>query len=234
MNKVEIRGIWLTTTDSQVLSSRQNIAEAMEFLAETGFNVVFPVVWNQRVTLYRSSTMWNMFGIEIRSSFLGRDPLAELVEEARRVGLKVIACFEYGFVSSYNLNGGMLLQQRPEWGAYNYQGNFLKKNGFEWLNAFGFHVQEFLLNSFLEVVKNYDVDGIQGDDRFPALPWEGRYDQWTVNRYRQQFKKYPPKNHKDKHCLKWRANILSKVLALLYQEVKVVNPDLLVSVAPNI
>jgi uncharacterized lipoprotein YddW (UPF0748 family) len=141
MNKVEIRGIWLTTTDSQVLRSRQNIAEAMEFLAETGFNVVFPVLWNQGVTLYRSSTMWNMFGIEIGSSFLGRDPLAELVEEARRVGLKVIAWFEYGFVSSYNLNGGMLLQQKPEWGAYNYQGNFLKKNGFEWLNAFGFQVQ---------------------------------------------------------------------------------------------
>jgi uncharacterized lipoprotein YddW (UPF0748 family) len=55
-----------------------------------------------------------MFSIEIGSSFLGRDPLAELVEEARRVGLKVIPWFEYGFVSSYNLNGGMLLQQKLE------------------------------------------------------------------------------------------------------------------------
>lgn len=234
MNKVEIRGIWLTTTDSQVLRSRQNIAEAMEFLAETGFNVVFPVVWNQGVTLYPSATMWKMFGIEIGSSFLGRDPLAEVVEEARRVGLKVIPWFEYGFVSSYNLNGGMLLQHKPEWGAYDYQGNLLKKNGFEWLNAFDFQVQEFLLNLFLEVVKNYDVDGIQGDDRFPALPSAGGYDQWTINRYRQQFKKYPPKNYKDKHWLKWRANILTDVLALLYQEVKAVNPDLLVSMAPNI
>jgi uncharacterized lipoprotein YddW (UPF0748 family) len=169
-----------------------------------------------------------MFSIEIGSSFLGRDPLAELVEEARRVGLKIIPWFEYGFVSSYNLNGGMLLQQKLEWGVYNYEGNLLKKNGFKWLNAFDFQVQEFLLNLFLEVVENYDVDGIQGYDLFPALPWEGGYYQWTVNSYRQQLKKYLPKNHKDKLWLKWRANILTNVLALLDQEVKAVNPDLLV------
>ncbi|MBD2292661.1 family 10 glycosylhydrolase [Anabaena sphaerica FACHB-251] len=234
MSRVEIRGVWLTKTDSQVLKSRQNIAEAMEFLAETGFNVVFPVVWNQGVTLYPSPTMWRMFGIEIDSRFLGRDPLREVVEEARRVGLKVIPWFEYGFASSYNLNGGMLLQQKPEWGAYDYKGNLLKKNGFEWLNAFDFQVQEFLLNLVLEVVKNYDVDGVQGDDRFPALPSEGGYDQGTINRYRQEFQKNPPQNHKDKHWLQWRANILTDVLALLYQEVKAVNPDLLVSISPNI
>ncbi|MGM3305207.1 glycoside hydrolase family 10 protein [Anabaena sp. WFMT] len=234
MSQVEIRGVWLSTTDSQVFKSRQSIAEAMEFLAETGFNVVFPVVWHKGVTLYPSPTMWKMFGIEIDSNFLGRDPLMEVVEEARRVGLKVIPWFEYGFASSYNSNGGMLLKQKPEWGAYDYQGNLLQKNGFEWLNAFDFQVQEFLLNLVLEVVKNYDVDGIQGDDRFPALPSEGGYDQGTVNRYRQQFQKNPPRNHKDKHWLQWRANILTDVLALLYQEVKAINPDLLVSMAPNI
>ncbi|TAE57702.1 MAG: hypothetical protein EAZ76_06595 [Nostocales cyanobacterium] len=234
MSKVEIRGVWLTKTDSKVLHSRKNIAQAMEFLAETGFNVVFPVVWNQGVTLYPSQTMWRMFGIEIDSRFLGRDPLQELVEEARKVGLKVIPWFEYGFASSYNANGGFLLTQRPEWGAYNYQGRLLKKNGFEWLNAFDFQVQEFLLNLFLEVVRNYDVDGVQGDDRFPALPSEGGYDQLTVNRYLQEFKKHPPKNHQDKHWLQWRANILTDVLGLLYREVKAVNSNLLVSMSPNI
>ncbi|NES74064.1 MAG: tetratricopeptide repeat protein [Okeania sp. SIO2D1] len=46
-----LRGIWLTNVDSKVLHSRDNIAEAMDFLAETGFNVVFPVVWNKAFTL---------------------------------------------------------------------------------------------------------------------------------------------------------------------------------------
>ncbi|MFN6565945.1 glycoside hydrolase family 10 protein [Dendronalium sp. ChiSLP03b] len=234
MNTKEIRGVWLTTTDSKVLRAKQRIAEAMEFLAETGFNVVFPVVWNKGVTLYPSQTMQQIFGVEIDPMFVGRDPLAEVVTEARRVGLKVIPWFEYGFASSYNLNGGVLLQRKPEWAARDCNGNLLKKNGFEWMNALDPQVQEFLLNLVLEVVNNYDVDGVQGDDRFPALPCEGGYDRGTTARYHQQFHQNPPKNPKDRQWLQWRADILTDYWARLYSEVKAVNSDLLVSVAPNI
>ncbi|MEH2180527.1 glycoside hydrolase family 10 protein [Nostoc sp.] len=234
MTIIETRGIWLTTTDSKVLRSKERIAEAMDFLAETGFNVVFPVVWNKAVTLYPSQIMQQTFGIEIDPMYVGRDPLEEVVIEARRVGLKVIPWFEYGFASSYNLNGGILLQKKPEWAARDCNGNLLKKNGFEWLNALDPQVQEFLLNLVLEVVKNYDVNGVQGDDRLPALPSEGGYDRGTVSRYRQEFDRNPPQNHKDRQWLQWRANILSEFLARLYQEVKAVNPNLLVAIASNI
>ncbi|MEH2248612.1 glycoside hydrolase family 10 protein [Nostoc sp.] len=234
MSRIETRGIWLTTTDSKVLRSKQRIAEAMDFLAETGFNVVFPVVWNKAVTLYPSQTMRQTFGVEIDPLCVSRDPLEEVVVEARRVGLKVIPWFEYGFASSYNLNGGVLLQKKPEWTAHDCNGNLLKKNGFEWLNALDPQVQEFLLNLVLEVVKNYDVDGVQGDDRFPALPCEGGYDQGTVTRYRQEFDRNPPQNPKDRQWLQWRADILTDFLARLYREVKAVNPNLLVAIAPNI
>lgn len=231
---MEMRGVWITNTDSEVLRDKQSIAEAMDFLALTGFNVVFPVVWNKAVTLYPSQVMWESFGIEIDPRYVGRDPLAELIGEARRVGIKVIPWFEYGFASSYNLNGGPLLAKKPEWAARDCTGNLLKKNGFEWMNALAPQVQEFLLSLVLEVVKNYDVDGIQGDDRLPALPCEGGYDEGTVDRYRKAFNKNPPRNPKHRQWLQWRADILTEFLARLYQEVKAVNPDLLVSMAPNI
>jgi uncharacterized lipoprotein YddW (UPF0748 family) len=234
MARVEIRGVWLTTTDSKVFDSRQNIASAMDFLAETGFNVVFPVVWNRGATMYPSQLMRQTFDIEMNPQFVGRDPLAEVVTEARRVGLKVIPWFEYGFASSYNLKGGSLLAKKPEWAARDSEGNLLKKNGFEWLNALDAEVQNFMLNLILEVVKNYDVDGIQADDRLPALPSEGGYDKRTVEVYRQQIGEDPPKNFKDGRWLQWRADILTEFLARVYQEIKAINSNLLITIAPNI
>jgi uncharacterized lipoprotein YddW (UPF0748 family) len=234
MASTEIRGVWLTTTDSTVLNSRDNIVEAMEFLANTGFNVVFPVVWNKASTRYPSQVMQETFGIEISPECVGRDPLGEVVEAAHRVGLKVIPWFEYGFASSYNLNGGVLLKKKPEWTARDIQGNLLKKNGFEWLNALDPQVQAFVSSLVLEVVKNYDVDGIQGDDRLPAFPCEGGYDVATQQRYRSTFAKNPPSNPKDTQWLQWRADILTQFWASLYSKIKAINPNLIVSVSPNI
>ncbi|OUL36842.1 hypothetical protein BV372_05605 [Nostoc sp. T09] len=230
---MEIRGIWLTTTASKVFNSKQNIAEAMNFLAETGFNVVFPVVWNNGLTTYPSRVMRENFGVEINPQFQGRDPLAELIVEAKRVNLAVIPWFEYGFASSYQKKGGTIIAKKPEWAARDYAGNLLTKNGFEWLNAFDSEVQNFLLSLFLEVIKNYKVDGIQGDDRFPALPSEGGYDQKTVERYRQEFNRLPPENPKDPQWLQWRADILSNFLTRVYREIININPELIISMAPS-
>ncbi|BAY07467.1 WG repeat-containing protein [Calothrix sp. NIES-2098] len=230
---MEIRGIWLTTTASKVFNSQRNIAEAMNFLADTGFNVVFPVVWNNGFTIYPSRVMRENFGVEINPQFQGRDPLAELIVEAKRVNLAVIPWFEYGFASSYQKNGGTILAKKPEWAARDYAGNLLTKNGFDWLNAFDSEVQNFLLSLFLEVVKNYQVDGIQGDDRFPALPSEGGYDPKTVERYRQEFNQLPPANPKDPQWLRWRADMLSNFLTRVYREVISINPELIISMAPS-
>ena len=230
---MEIRGVWITTTSSQVLNSKQNIAEAMDFLAQTGFNVVFPVVWRNGATHYPSQVMREIFGVEIDPKFQGRDPLAELIDEARRVGIAVIPWFEYGFASSYNQNGGLLLAKKPEWAARDSAGNLLKKSGFDWMNALDSEVQDFMLNLLLEVVKNYDVTGIQGDDRLPALPTEGGYDTKTVQRYQQQFNQNPPQNFKDPQWVQWRADILTNFLTRLYQEVIAINPNLVVSMAPS-
>lgn len=230
---MEMRGVWLTTTDSRVFNSKQNIAEAMTFLAQTGFNVVFPVVWNNAATLYPSKIMRDTFGYEIDSRFVGRDPLGELVAEAKRVGLAVIPWFEYGFASSYNQNGGKLLAQKPNWAARDASGNLLKKNDFEWMNALDSEVQDFLRNLILEVAKNYDIAGIQGDDRLPALPSEGSYDSKTSDRYFRQFNQNPPQNAKDAQWLQWRADILTDFLTRLYQELIAIKPNLLISMAPS-
>ncbi|NER32096.1 MAG: family 10 glycosylhydrolase [Symploca sp. SIO1C4] len=240
---MKIRGVWLTNVDSQILNSKQHLTEAIQFLANTGFNTIFPVVWNKGFTLYCSQVMKDNFGVDFeidpKYQQQDRDPLLEVVEAARTVKLKVIPWFEYGFAYSHEILKDQRKQQFQKnlydkgWIAYDQHQKPLKKNGFEWLNALDPEVQNFILDLMLEVVENYDVDGIQGDDRVPAFPSEGGYDQKTKQQFCQKFGEEPPLNTKDKVWLQWRADRLTDFLAQLYQKIKAINPNLIMSIAPH-
>lgn len=231
----ELRGVWLTNVDSRVLESRAGIAEAMQFLADHNFNIVYPVVWNKGVTLYPSAVMDSLFGIRIDTMYRGRDPLAEVVEEAHRRGIAVVPWFEFGFSSSYKLNGGHLLARKPGWAARDASGSLLLKNGFEWMDAYNPEVQEFLLAMIREVASGYDVDGVQGDDRLPAQPSEGGYSEYTRSLYRQQHGgAEPPADFRDAAWLRWRADILNAFAARVHGEVKAIKPHLLVTWSPSV
>ncbi|BDQ04474.1 family 10 glycosylhydrolase [Ignavibacterium sp.] len=230
-----VRGVWLTNVDSEVLNSKKNIDDAVKLLDELGFNSIFVVVWNKAMTTYPSNVMKNLTGIEIDTSFTGRDPLKELIDSAHKKNIKVFAWFEFGFSSSFKENGGIILNKKPEWAARDINGNLVTKNGFEWMNGFHPEVQDFLLSLIMEVVRNYNVDGIQGDDRLPALPSEAGYDEYTVNLYKSQHNgKFPPENHKDEEWIQWRANILTDFMQRIYDSVKTFNSNLIVSMAPSI
>lgn len=230
-----VRGVWLTNVDSQVLNSKENIVEAVSLCKELGFNTIFVVTWNKAMTTYPSAIMKDLTGIEIDTSFAGRDPLKELIDEAHKNDIKVFAWFEFGFSSSYQQNGGIILQKKPEWAAKDFEGNLAIKNGFEWMNGFHPDVQNFMLSLILEVAKNYDIDGIQGDDRLPAMPSLAGYDDYTVGLYRSAHKgASPPQDHKDTNWVNFRADILNSFMKRIYDEVKAVNKKLIVSMAPSI
>ncbi len=235
VNKQAVRGVWLTNVDSEVLNSKENIIEAVNLLYELGFNAIFVVTWNKAMTLYPSTVMKEFTGVEIDTLFTGRDPLKELIEEAHKRNIKVIAWFEFGFSSSYDLNGGPILQRKPEWAAKDINGNLVQKNGFEWMNGFHPEVQDFLLSLIMEVVQNYDIDGIQGDDRLPALPSEAGYDEYTVSLFKSQHDgKEPPAYHKDFYWVQWRADLLTDFMRRIYETVKNYDKNIIVSMAPSI
>ena len=234
-NLHQVRGVWLTNVDSNVLERPESLKEAVDFLYDHGFNTLFPVVWNQGYTLYPSTIMEKEFGIPIHPSFEGWDYLSYLTEYAHEKGLLVIPWFEYGFSSSYNAQGGHILRKNPHWAARDREGNLLTKNNFEWMNPYHPEVQNFIKSLLLEVIQQYDVDGIQGDDRLPANPIEGGYSEYTVFRYKQEHNgQEPPDNFRDPAWQRWRADILNAFAKEIYDTVKAINPNLLVSWAPNI
>jgi uncharacterized lipoprotein YddW (UPF0748 family) len=230
-----VKGVWVTNVASTALDSREKIKETVEVCKKSGITDIYVVTWNRGRTLYQSKIMKNSFNISIMERFGDRDPLQEMIEEGHQAGLRVHAWFEFGFASSYGENGGAILKKFPDWKAIDNKGNLVSKNGFEWMNAMNPEVQNFVKSLVLEVVQNYDVDGIQGDDRLPAMPSIGGYDPYTIALYKKEHQgNLPPNDYKDADWLTWRADKLTVFLGKLYAEVKAIKPKMMVSMAPSI
>ncbi|MBI2417322.1 MAG: family 10 glycosylhydrolase, partial [Ignavibacteriales bacterium] len=237
--KHELRGVWVTNVASNVLSTDKNIADAMKLLAQKGFNVVFPVVWNKGYTLYPSQVMNTHFGIPIDPVYGTRDPLDKIVIEAHRNGMEIMPWFEYGFSPGYwgggtPVDSGFILQKYPAWGAADNTGALLIKNGFIWMSGINPEVQNFMLSLMTEVLDKYDVDGVQGDDRLPAMPIEGGYDEAAKTIYRAENNgTNPPSDYQNNNWKKWRANKLNRFLSRVRDSVKARGQNIILSVAPN-
>ncbi|WP_019504079.1 glycoside hydrolase family 10 protein [Pleurocapsa sp. PCC 7319] len=233
----EIRGVWIANRPhSKVLESRENIVETLDFLQFYGFNVIFPVVWNRGYTLYPSQVM-SKYKLPIIDPYYEqqqRDPLAEIIHAAHQHNIKVIPWLEYGFAASHLLSGGHILQQYSHWEAIDREGKIVRHGGLTWMNSFDPEVQQFMLEIIREIISTYCVDGIQGCDRLPALPVTAGYDDKTSALYQAEFGKTPPSNPKNQQWIQWRANLLTDFLARVYQEVKAINPQAIISLSPAV
>lgn len=234
-NPNAMRGVWLTTTASTVLDSRDNIKQAVQTCKQSGINNIFMVVYNNGRTMYPSTIMQGLVGQPILEKFTGRDPLQELIEEAGKENIKVHAWFEYGFAASYSASGGPIIAAKPEWASRDLNGAITTKNGFEWLNPFHPEVQGFIMGLIREVVSKYDVAGVQGDDRLPALPSSGGYDTYTVNLYKSENGgAEPPTSPTASNWIAWRVRKLNLFAKRMYTEVKALKPSVQVTFSPSV
>lgn len=230
-----IKGTWITNVGSDILKSKKNIIEGIKLCKKNGINNIYVVVWNNGVTMYPSKVVEEYIGIKQSPVYVNRDPLKEIIEEGHKAGIKVHAWFEFGFSYAYNDSNSVWLKKYPAWAGKNNKGDLLQKNKFYWWSAINPEVQGFIKKIISEVVSNYDVDGVQGDDRLPAMPVEGGYDAYTIQLYAKQHNgKAPPQDIKDSTWLQWKADQLSEFGKTVYQMVKALKQDCVVSWAPSI
>ncbi|MCA6473269.1 MAG: family 10 glycosylhydrolase, partial [Chitinophagaceae bacterium] len=213
-----IKGTWVTNVASSALSSPGAISETVDHCKRNGLTDVFVVVWNRGVTMYPSQVVKKYIGIEQDTAYKGFDPLRLFIENGHKAGLRIHAWFEFGFSYAYqDSSQAQWLNKYPAWAGRDNQGRLLKKNNFFWWNSLHPEVQQFMQELVMEVVKNYDVDGIQGDDRLPAMPAEGGYDDYTLRLYAAENNgKSPPANPKEPNWLQWKADRLSAFVKELY------------------
>ncbi len=232
----ELRGVWLTNIDSEVLFSESDTTEAIASLAELNFNTLYPTVWNWGYTLYPSEVAAAVTGsaLDPTEGLQNRDVLAEIISGGHEAGMGVIPWFEFGFMAPADSE---LARRHPEWLTQRRDGSTVWWEGNVhqrvWLNPLHPEVQQFITDLIVEVVSNYDLDGIQMDDHF-GYPSEFGYDELTVNLYKQEHDgQSPPEDIKDSEWVRWRADKITAYVETLFHDIKQANPKAIVSVSPN-
>ena len=247
--KAELRGVWLTNIDSDVLYASQNVTDAIKRLQELNFNTIYPTVWNWGYSLYPSKVSERVTGRSVRLvtpldpnldpdlGTQGRDMLKEVVEQGHQKGMRVIPWFEFGLMTpSYS----ELAKRHPDWLTNRRDGTTVDKDkagdpikDVVWLNPFKPEVQQFIQDLVVEIVSNYNIDGIQFDDHF-GLPSDFGYDDFTVQLYKQEHQgKAPPADPKNAEWLRWRADKITNYLTKVFRAIKDRKEKAIVSISPN-
>ena len=245
----EIRGVWLTNIDSDVLFKAKSTENAIADLAKLKFNTLYPTVWNWGHTLYPSKIAELHTGklVDPTDGLQDRDLLQEIVKQGHREKMTVIPWFEFGFMAPAD---SILAKKHPDWLTQKPDGETIwlegKTHERVWLNPLNPEVQQFISDLTLEIVNQYDIDGIQFDDHF-GYPADFGYDPLTLKLYQEEHSgKLPPnptilKPVEDcvvndpewQAWVDWRSQKITEYMAKLSQQIKAVKPQILVSVSPN-
>ncbi|EAZ93969.1 glycoside hydrolase family 10 protein [Crocosphaera chwakensis] len=259
----ERRGVWLTNVASPILFVPGSVNRAIQQLSELHFNTVYPVVWNRGHTFFPSSLAKEMIGESqeplLNWTRGNVNVLSVILEESHQRGLEVIPWFEYGLMIP---KSSLIARKHPDWLTHSQQGavniffqdelktknksksmNFLKNwsqynyqkraSQLVWLNPFHPEVQQLIKGLMLELIMQYKVDGVQLDDHF-GIPVELGYDPLTIQLYQQEHKgKNPPNDPYNTQWMSWRAKKLTAFMTDLVTTLKIVNPNILISLSPN-
>ncbi|MEO0645760.1 MAG: family 10 glycosylhydrolase, partial [Cyanobacteria bacterium J06650_10] len=244
----ELRGVWMTNIDSDVLFSRTKLEQALDQLADLNFNTVYPTVWNWGYTLFPSRVAERVTGYKqglypdlaesgrqeaLEAAQGDRDMLQEVIELAHRRNLKVIPWFEFGFMAPAD---SALAARHPDWLTQKVDGSLTTPEGSHervWLNPFHPEVQSFILELVGEISRNYDIDGFQVDDHM-GLPFAYGYDPYTVALYKQEHNgQSPPIDAKDAEWTRWRADKITDFMGEVFATLKANRSQAVMSVSPN-
>ena len=237
----ELRGTWITTTANQAVATPADTAATMRRLAEIGTNTVYIEVWKNGYTQFPSEVLTRAIGVDRNPGLqrgtnkTPRDLLQEMLIEAHRNGLVTIAWFEYGFMAAHQSTLNHLRQQKPDWLSRDINGSEVAPNGFVWMNPLHPEARKFLLEVVLEAIDDYDLDGIQLDDR---LVWPNvtmGYDDYTRQAYaREHNGQSPPRDYREPAWMRWRAQKVNEFAKELVREVRARRPGLVISLSPAV
>lgn len=234
--KREMRAAWLatvwgidwpnskitTTGDvNQINGQKKALTRMLDSLQRANLNTVFFQVRSRSDVLFKSKyEPWSSDLVASRGMDPGYDPLQFAIEECHKRGMELHAWMNpYRFESAadqWKDQPGDYRKTNPEW-VMTYS------NGSSILNPGIPAVAERIRDIVMEVVENYDVDGITFDDYFYAYGGTPS----TLDQAAQDLYKPAGKNVND-----WRRENVNAMIALVYNSIQQSKPWITFGVSP--
>lgn len=180
--KRELRAVWIASVANIDWPSEQGLsteAQKREFRQlldrheKTGINAVFVQVRPAADALYaKGREPWSewLSGIQGKAPEPFYDPLEFMIGEAHQRGMELHAWFN-PYRAVFNANGRVapdhITRQKPAW-FFNYGGKKLFNPGIP-------EARHYIVQVIMDVVRNYDIDGVHFDDYFYPYPVRGEH-----------------------------------------------------------
>ncbi len=227
----ELRGVWVSTvanidypsrqtTNSETLKSE--MIEILDNCKSMGFNAVFLQVRPCGDAFYNSSIFpWSKYltgtqGVAPDNDF---DPLQFAIEEAHNRGIQLHAWINPYRITNSSSDNDKLASNNPA--VLNPGLVLTDSNGKMYYNPGDSASIELIVNGAVEIVENYDVDGIHMDDYF--YPDASFNDDTTYSFYKEE---YPNKAD-------WRRANVNKLVQTLDERLHSVKPSIQFGISPR-
>lgn len=235
--KREFRGVWIATVNNMDWPSKENTdpkKQKEELIAlldahqKMGVNAIMLQVRPIADALYgKSKEPWSRFltGQQGKAPKPYYDPLKLAIKEAHERGMELHAWFNpyratYDLIDS-NTHAKHITRQKPDW--------FFTYEGKKWFNPGIPEVQSYIVEVILNVVRNYEIDGVHFDDYFYPYPKESfpqrpvfLVDQETYKKYNTQFDSIED----------WRRNNVDILVQRLSGSIRAVKKDVKFGISP--
>ncbi len=226
--KVENRAVWHRPRETSI----DEVKERLDMLQDININTIYLETYWNGYSIYPT----NSEIMEHNPIYDGFDVLQAYITEAHARGIKL-----YAWVEDF-LAGQNVAQKKPEWMIESRQGDRYFKDSlgtkYYYLNPALSEVRDFISGMYKELVKKYDIDGIQFD--YMRYPESGdysndfEYDSYT----RQLFKNYAGTDPasltaEDELWQDWcdfRVGIINSFAYRVISEVKSIKPGIQISI----
>lgn len=238
--KVEVRAIWLDRGTIVATKNPNGLRKLIKNIARTGFNIIFFETINAGYPIYPSKLL-------LQNPLVQEwDPLQVAIETAHANGIELhswVWTFAVGN-TRHNLlidkpvqyPGPIIAAKGRSWALAGIDGQLrIEMQPETWLSPANKKACNFLKELFSELVKNYDIDGLQFD--YIRFPFQKQYSQTgfdfiTKSAFFEATERLPllegPVN---KIWREWKVKLISDFVKDTAQLLKSIKPDLKISAA---